>query len=68
VICYGRIYYPSTLPAEEFVGQKHLGSWVHLLTGKKIYLFEPREKYVPTVIYVYYGNGTYKAYSLSGGP
>lgn len=68
VICFGRSYHPSALPAERITGDKHLASWAHLLTGKRIYLPESREQYVPTVIYVHYGDDTYKAYSLSGGP
>lgn len=74
--CFGRRYYKSertiNFHYNIFIGRHLLPSYpaysLNLITGKRIYTIEPKGKFVPTVIFLYAGNGRYVSYSLSGGP
>jgi hypothetical protein len=72
VYCYGRVYYASSNPPMEVNNPGLFANRVssfNSLTGKRLYLMEPKKgDFVPAIIYLYLGNNQYAQYALSGGP
>ncbi|MHB1421039.1 MAG: hypothetical protein ACYCX4_15915, partial [Bacillota bacterium] len=72
LVCYARTYNKSITPPQLLTGNDkptHLVIFsLNILTGKRVYLTQRKGRNVPTVIYLYLGNGKYQSYSLSGGP
>ena len=69
--CYDRRYYiahssPQVLNGD--ISPKYSISSSDNQTGKDLYTLEPKDKLVPTVIYLKTTDGKYQQYVLSGGP
>lgn len=68
---YGRRYHVSHIAPTVLTGPKkptYPIYSVNLISGKMLYMNNPKGEFVPTVIYLYVGSGNYQTYELSGGP
>ncbi len=69
--CYNRRYYITAHPPKIFAEDEkptYPISFSDKRTVKALYTYEPKDRLVPTVIYLKTRDGKFQEYALSGGP